>query len=175
MNRPTARGVALIGLLVVLTLAAMGAVGAGQRLADRRQREAEAELLWVGQAYRRAIESYWRQSPGAVRVLPTRLEDLLQDSRFPQPRRHLRKLYGDPLAPGKEWGLVRQGSALVGVYSQAEGEPFRQAGFDEVDVGFAAARSYADWRFVAKLPSARPPAGAVVSPPSTQPTRGPLQ
>jgi type II secretory pathway pseudopilin PulG len=158
--------VALIGLLVALTLVAMGAVVVAQRLVDKRQREAEADLLWVGQAYRQAIESYWRQSPGVVRALPTQLEDLLQDSRFPQPRRHLRKLYGDPLAPDQPWGVVRQGNAVIGVYSKAAGEPFRQDGFDEVNVGFAAARSYADWRFVAKLPAARPPAA---SPTPTRP------
>ena len=137
-----------------------------QRLVDKRQREAEAELLWVGQAYRQAIESYWRQSPGPVRALPAQLEDLVHDNRFPQPRRHLRKLYADPVAPEQAWGLVRQGNAVVGVYSTAPGEPFRQDGFDEVNVGFSGARSYADWRFVAKLPPTRPPAG---TPPPTRP------
>ncbi len=161
-RRPRRRhGFVLVGVLIVLALAALAAVQTGQRLADARQRANEAELLFVGEQYRAAIQSYWRQSPGAVRSWPARLEDLVEDHRFPVPRRHLRKLYADPLAPATPWGLVNHGGALIGVYSRAEGTPFRQAGFNSVQLGFDAAQQYADWRFVASLPL---PSGAARGP-----------
>ncbi|MEQ1686936.1 MAG: type II secretion system protein, partial [Burkholderiaceae bacterium] len=150
-------------MLIVLALTALAAVQTGQRLADARQRENEEELLFVGEQYRQAIQSYWRQSPGALRAWPARLEDLLEDTRFPQARRHLRKLYADPISPETGWGLVTQGNAVIGVYSQAEGLPFRQAGFSEGQLGFADAQRYAEWRFVAAAPAvgaSGPPSGS---------------
>jgi type II secretory pathway pseudopilin PulG len=141
----------LIGVLVLLTLAALAAVQYSQSRAHERQREAEEDLLYVGEQYRQAIESYWRNPPSRARVLPTRLEDLVSDPRFPQARRHIRKLYPDPLSPTSEWGLIKQGNALIGVYSQAAGVPFRTTGFAEVNVGFDNPTRYADWQFKAKV------------------------
>lgn len=164
VRRP-ARGFVLLGVLAVLTLAALAAVHVGQRRAEQRQRDAEEELLFVGEQFRAAIEAYWRDSPARARALPRSLDDLLLDPRFPQPRRHLRRLYADPLEPGREWGLVRQGGAIAGVYSQAAGEPFRKVGFREAQAGFENALQYADWRFVARLPVTPPALGK----PSTSP------
>lgn len=164
LGRPS-RGFVLIGVLVVLTLAALAAAQVGQRRAEQRQRDAEEELLFVGEQFRAAIEAYWRDSPPRARALPRNLNDLLLDPRFPQPRRHLRRLYADPMEPGREWGLVRQGGAIVGVYSQAGGEPFRKVGFRDTQVGFENALQYADWRFVARLPATPPALGK----PSTSP------
>jgi type II secretory pathway pseudopilin PulG len=148
----------LIGVLVMLALAAAGAVQTGQRLADAQQRDNEEDLLWVGEQYRSAILAYAQQGPNGVRVPPMRLEDLVQDSRYPQARRHLRKLYADPLSPSTSWGVIRQGNGIIGVYSQAPGEPFRKTGFAATQTGFDNAKQYADWRFVAKLnlPPANP-------------------
>ena len=147
------QGAILLVTLVALTLAAAAAVDHGQRRADERRRQAEAELLFIGEQYRQAIESYWRQSPGAARAMPTRLSELLQDPRVPFVRRHLRKAFSDPLLPGEEWGLVKQGNAIVGVYSLAPGTPFRRIGFSEAQRGFDDAASYAQWRFMARVPS----------------------
>lgn len=155
-------GFVLLGVLVSLALITLFAAAAGQRLADRRQRDAEAELLFVGEQYRQAIASYWAVSPGGVHTLPTRVEDLLLDSRFPQPRRHLRRPYADPLAPKQPWGLVRSGVAILGVFSQAAGEPFRQSGFDDAERDFEGARSYAGWRFTFRAPNL-PPLGGTTS------------
>jgi type II secretory pathway pseudopilin PulG len=158
--KPNQSGFVLIGVLVLLSLAALAAVQYSQSRTHERQREAEEDLLYVGEQYRMAIESYWRNSPGKARVLPSRLEDLVMDPRFPQPRRHLRKLYRDPLNAASEWGLIKQGNALIGVYSQAAGVPFRTTGFAEVNVGFDQAASYADWQFKAKVFTAAAPPGA---------------
>jgi type II secretory pathway pseudopilin PulG len=157
------RGFVLIGVLIVLALAALAAVQTGQRWADTVQRANEEELLFVGEQYRSAIQSYASLSPNGVRSLPARLDDLVEDVRFPVPRRHLRKLFVDPLAPATPWGLVTSGNAVIGVYSQADGVPFRQTGFSAIQVGFDDAQRYADWRFVAKVPLPTAP-GVIGSP-----------
>jgi type II secretory pathway pseudopilin PulG len=146
----------LIGVLIVLALAALGAVEAGQRLVDSRQRDTEEELLFVGEQYRQAILSYWRQGPGGAHSWPMQLEDLVEDRRFPQPRRHLRKLYADPMAPQTPWAVVRSGNGVIGVYSQAGGVPFRQTGFAEIQKGFDNAQRYSEWRFTVALPVSTP-------------------
>ncbi len=150
------QGFVLLGVLVALAVVALLAVEFGQRAGDRRQRDAEEELLDAGREMRQAIESYWRASPGGVRTLPTRLEDLLLDPRFAQPQRHLRRLLRDPLPPHRPWGVIRQGRGIVGVYSQADGTPFRRTGFGPAEAGFDTARSYADWRFVFMVPARVP-------------------
>jgi type II secretory pathway pseudopilin PulG len=167
------RGLLLPSVLVFLALATLAVAGTSQRWADARRRADEAELLFVGEQYRQAIQAFWRESPGGVRRWPTRLDELLEDRRFPVPRRYLRRLYPDPLAPERPWGLVQQGAAVVGVYSEAPGQPFRQTGFSAAQRGFDNATRYADWRFVADaaqpaaasapvrtpIPSAGTPAG----------------
>ena len=140
----------LLGVLVFMAVASMMLAGASQRWADTRQRDAEEELLYVGQQYRKAIESYYLRSPGRLRQFPLRLQDLVQDPRFPQPVRHIRRLWPDPVAPDKEWGLIMQSGAIVGVYSQSTGQPFRSANFDPaLPQTFSKAKTYKDWRFVA--------------------------
>lgn len=150
-------GMLLIGALVLLSLTAMTAVHTGQRWFDARQREAEEELLFVGEQYRLAIESYWREAPYTVNALPRSIDDLLADDRFPFPRRHLRKAFRDPLAPHQPLVEIRDGPHLIGVHSGAPGTPFRQAGFDPAHAAFNGARSYADWKFVYAPPAAPSP------------------
>jgi len=156
------RGFVLVGLLVLLALGGWSLASFTQGAAAARQRDAELDLLWIGQQYRHAIESYYRASPGPIKQLPIRFEDLLQDPRYPQPVRHLRRAYRDPLAADEPWGVVRLNGQIIGVYSQASGEPFRRTDFDPGLESFAGATSYADWRFIWVPP--RQPSGAPSSP-----------
>lgn len=156
-----ARGFILFGLLIVLALGGWALAAYTQSAHAARQRDAELDLLWIGQQYRAAIESYYRATPGPIKQLPIRLDDLLQDPRFPAPVRHLRRIYRDPLAPDTPWGIIRLNGQIVGVYSQAPGEPFRRADFDPGLESFAGALSYADWRFIwvpPRLPATPGPA-----------------
>jgi type II secretory pathway pseudopilin PulG len=158
-TRDTQRGMLLIGVLVFIALSALTAVQAGPRWIDARQRANEEELLFVGEQYRLAIESYWREAPNTMHKMPTSIDDLILDKRFPFPKRHLRKEFRDPLAPQQAWVEIRQGAVLIGVHSKAEGMPFRQAGFTGAQKDFNGARSYADWKFSYAPPGA-PAAGA---------------
>lgn len=132
-------GVAIIGL----TSAA--AVNLGARVA---RRDAEDQLLATGDEFRRALQSY-----GATGGGPKTLEELLKDPRFPGVRRHLRKIYVDPLTGQSEWGLERDPLGLiVGVYSLAKGTPIRRAGFTTENASFEGAETYREWVFGTQRP-----------------------
>jgi len=141
-------GMVLLGVLLLLVLGAVLALVGGEVWATATQREREEQLLFVGDAYRRAIESYWRATPGAAKTLPKSLQVLLEDDRFPNPVRHLRHLYTDPLDAKADWGIVLIGDGIAGVYSQSTVAPLKRANFPTRYASFEAATEYDQWRFV---------------------------
>lgn len=159
-------GWVLLALLFILAALGTGMAAVGTVWTTAAQREKETELLFVGEQYRRAIESYRRRGPGAEKPYPASLEDLLEDRRFPMPVRHLRRLYPDPITGRTEWGLVRDGQGgIIAVYSLSEGRPIKQSGFAAAQEGFEAASSYREWVFrarVAEQPAAGTEAGEAV-------------
>jgi type II secretory pathway pseudopilin PulG len=155
---PPARGIVLLALLLMILLSAIFSTRAIEVWATARQREKEAELLFVGEQYRKAIRHYYFSSPNArARVLPARLEDLLLDDRFPVPVRHLRRMYPDPITGG-EFSLSRVGDRINGVYSPSNAQPLKIANFDKDQAAFEAKASYREWQFifVAPRPAAAP-------------------
>jgi type II secretory pathway pseudopilin PulG len=149
----------LLALLFLLAALGAGMAAVGTVWTTAAQREKEAELLFVGEQYRRAIESYRRRGPETAKPYPPSLEELVQDRRFPMPVRHLRRLYPDPMTGGTEWGLVRDADGgIVGVYSLSEGAPLKKAGFPPDQAGFEEAASYRDWVFKAREEERPPPA-----------------
>lgn len=138
------RGTALLTVLVLVVILGLAAGMAGQSMRAMLQREREAELLWRGQQFRRAIASYYR----VKQMYPSRLEELLRDPRFPGVVRHLRRPYGDPMTGG-EWELVKDpAERLIGVRSTSDLEPFKQAGFPGGLEEFEGKTSYREWEFV---------------------------
>jgi len=165
-----ARGFSYLGLLfavAVLGLAAAASVRAGALM---QRRAAEDELLFIGREFRNALRHYREATPDGGPPTPHRLEDLLADPRFADRRRHLRRIYTDPLTGRAEWGLVRDRSGtLLAVFSLAEGEPIRRANFHADFFHFGGARSYRGWVFAYGVActdtGCQWPAGAVWSPP----------
>ena len=154
-NRKSHRGLVLLALLLFLALAALATALGAEAWATTRKRDREAELLFVGEQYRRAIESYWRQTPGRLKTLPVSLESLLADDRFPTPVRHLRRLYPDPIT-GEAFVLVRQTGGIAGVQSPSTDAPLKIANFPLRYRQFEAAKSYEQWQFVFVPPRAGP-------------------
>ena len=145
------RSQAGFGLMLALFLLGLVAVSlAAAVLLENTQsrREKEMQLLFVGDQYRRAIREYYLMSPGKP-VLPTSVNDLLQDRRYPNVVRHLREAYVDPLS-GKPLELIRDpfSQGIEGIASRAPGEPLKQDGFTPEDSSFKKSVSYSDWRFV---------------------------
>lgn len=142
------RGFMLLALLIVLALGGITLMAAVDVWTLQRQREREQQLLFVGDAYRQAIRRYYFGAPaGSPRTLPTNLESLLEDDRYPVPVRHLRRLYPDPITGKAGWGEVRVGDRIAGVYSLSETRPVKQAGFAPVDDSFTGSSRYREWVF----------------------------
>jgi type II secretory pathway pseudopilin PulG len=173
-SRSGQRGVVLLALLVALALLAIGLMNAVDGWRMSRQRDREKELLFVGDQYRQAIRRYYSAAPrGGQRGFPTSLEVLLEDDRFPTPVHHLRRAYPDPITGKAEWGLLKAGDRIVGVYSLSEAAPIKQAGFSPGHQAFKDAASYKDWVFayVPRRGVAVPATPASGTPPSTPPRK----
>lgn len=164
--RAAQAGFAYVLLLIavaVIGVSAAAAVSLGTTLA---RREAERDLLAIGSEFQRALNSYAGLPPGANAAPGTRgprsLEDLLKDPRQPGIRRHLRKVYADPMTGKDEWGVVRDSEGFItGVYSLAEGTPVKRTGWPPEWARFEEQDSYAGWVFGFQVaaPQAVAPAG----------------
>jgi type II secretory pathway pseudopilin PulG len=143
------QGFTLAGALIAIGVLGAGLAAYGEIASHAAQREKEQELLFVGHQFRQAIGAYYEGTPGAVKRFPQKLEDLLQDSRLPVPRRHLRKLYADPMTGKPEWSLVAAPEGgIMGVHSLSVAAPIKSGGFLARDRALAEAEHYSDWRFI---------------------------
>lgn len=150
--RQSAGGYTYVAVLVLLAVLSMAAALTLEVSDTSARRAAEAELMSVGKEFERAFASYYRQSATGARRFPDRLEDLARDPRLPGLRRHLRRVYVDPLT-GAAWGTVpAPGGGIMAVYSTSPDTPFREdigalAMPPAASVPDATHRSYATWRF----------------------------
>lgn len=141
-------GFTFVGLMFAVAIAGIALAGTGSLWQMESRREKEKELLFIGEQYRMAISSYYDKSPGAAKQFPEKLEDLLLDKRFPNPVRHLRRLYRDPMMPDRQWELIRQEGRIIGIASRSPALPIKVAGFAPEQDDFEGAESYTEWRFI---------------------------
>lgn len=137
-------------LLVLFLVAGLGLVGAqvGVVWQQVMQREREAELLATGVEFARALARYAAETPVGTPARPTELKQLVEDGRWPTPRRHLRRIYRDPMTGRAEWGVVRDGGGIVGVHSLSPRKPIRSARLPpELDGDSGQASAYSEWIF----------------------------
>ena len=145
------RGAILLLLLVMVVIVGLASGLAGQSWRTTVQRAREAELLWRGQQYQKALSSYYSVRQGQ-QSFPAKLDDLLRDPRFPHVVRHLRKLYDDPMTGGA-WELIKDSAGhIIGVRSSSELEPFRKDGFPESLDKLKGKEAYNQWEFVFEQP-----------------------
>jgi type II secretory pathway pseudopilin PulG len=142
------RGFALMFALMAVALVSLAVLLPLERATLDARRERENDLLFVGDQYRQAIERYHSESPVAPEY-PATLEALVDDVRWPVARRPLRRLYPDPMTGKVDWGVVRQGDRIVGIYSRAAGAPLKRSGFPVIYERFSDAESYEKWVFSA--------------------------
>ena len=145
-----ARGFTYIALLIAIAMAGAVLAAVGTLWSTESRREREVELLFAGDQFRQAIGAYYSQAPaGQPHKFPTKLDDLLNDKRWPTTHRHLRKIFVDPITGTRDWVLIRAADqTIIGVHSASEETPIKQANFPEEYTRFAAAKSYRDWQFV---------------------------
>lgn len=148
-GKRTDRGFTYIGILLAVALIGISLAAIGSTWSLQIRRAKEQNLIYVGQAYRRAIASYYRSGPAGVHQYPTSLSDLISDPRTPQLQRHLRQLYADPMTGSADWRLVRTPDGMIiGVASQSNQAPLKRANFDVWEAEFENAACICDWEFV---------------------------
>jgi type II secretory pathway pseudopilin PulG len=144
-------GFTYLGLVILVTI--IGLVGAATLKVDSllRRAAAEEELLETGAAFSAALQSYAAATPKGQPTWPRTLDDLLKDPRFPGLRRHLRKIFVDPLTGKAEWGVVYAGdrTGVLAVYSLSAAKPLKIANFDSRFLNFENKEHISDWKFTA--------------------------
>ena len=151
-GRRRQRGFAYVLLLVAIAMLAMLASASLSLGAVMARRDAERQLLAIGQEFQQALRSYAgvpaaATLPASARG-PRTLEELLKDPRVPGTRRHLRQIYADPLTGRTDWGLVRDAQGhIMGIHSMAQGLPIQRTAFEPALASFEEAGSYHQWVF----------------------------
>lgn len=165
-------GFTYLTILFVVAIMGAGLALVGEVWHTAVVREKEAELLYAGNQYRRAILRYYLAGP---QQYPRSLSDLLKDPRKPGTERYLRKLYPDPVT-GKAWGIVKApDGGVMGVHSLSEDKPLKAANFRIRDRSFEGAASYSDWKFIYEPSLAQKPAPAPLQEPGAPLQQAPLQ
>lgn len=158
-------------LALIIVVAILGLAGAATLKADAllRRAAAERELLEIGAAFSDALRSYADATPPGQPQQPASLQELLRDPRFPGVRRHLRKIFIDPVTGKAEWGILRiggmdgNGGRVLAVYSLSKDRPLKIANFDVRFQHFEKKEHISDWTFAAT--------GQAVSQPPAPPAR----
>jgi len=135
---------ALLAAIVIIGITLGSAAKSWQNIS---QREKEEELLFRGNQYRLAIESYYNYQ--GRRQLPNSIDVLIKDERS-LGKRHLRQRYLDPVT-GEDFELVRDmfhGNTIKGVFSKSEKTPVKQSGFPEELKDFEGKTKYNEWQFI---------------------------
>lgn len=181
LRRGRQAGFTYLGLIIFVTI--IGLVGAATlKIGALLQRAAaEEELLEIGAAFSAALDSYAAATPQGASPYPPSLKELLKDPRVPGVRRHLRKIFVDPMTGKAEWGVVYLGdgtTGVVAVHSLSTAKPLKVANFDSRFAGLDNADTISAWRFKARdpalgqapgQPQPRPVAPAAPAAPTAQP------
>lgn len=173
-------GFTYVGLVVFVAI--LGMVGAATLKVDGllRRAAAEQELLETGAAFSAALRSYAAATPHGSSPVPPTLRALLKDPRFPGTRRHLRRIFVDPVTGCTEWGIQYQGDkvGVLAVYSLSQAQPLKLANFDARFQQFENKEHLSEWKFTAgqAVPGLSAPAvpAPVKPPPAPVPQVTPL-
>lgn len=150
LRRPhRAGGFTYWAVLAIVAIMGTALAAASEVWHTAQKREKERELLFVGDQFRRALDSYYAHAPASGQRQLNNLEDLLLDPRYPTVRRHLRKIHVDPVSGRAEWGLVKGANGeIFGVHSLSEDEPMKKSHFIPEYKSFEGKTKYADWVFM---------------------------
>ena len=150
MMATSKRQCGMIYVALLLAVALIGGVSAvGLKVAQTIQtRQAEAELLAIGLEFRNALQSYAEATPNGVPPAPESLAELLRDPRYPGVRRHLRRIYHDPLTGKTDWGIIRgPDRRIAGIHSLSKGTAIKRDGFPSELASLTGKESHDQWVF----------------------------
>jgi type II secretory pathway pseudopilin PulG len=132
-----ARGFTYLMLLWWVAIGSVMLAAMGQSWSIESRRIREQELVFRAGQIQSALQHYHDATEGPAKVFPAKLEDLLEDRRSGHIKRHLRRLWPDPITSNPDWVPL----------SPPEG-----------------VKVYSDWAFMAE--GGAPPAAAASSVPS---------
>lgn len=179
-----ARGFTYVSVIILVAIIGLVAATTVRLGATLQRAAAERELLYIGEQFSDALKSYAAATPQGQPQQPPTMKELLKDPRFPGTRRHLRKIFVDPMTGKAEWGIVYMGEKLgvLGIHSLSTAEPIKVSNFPSRFQTFEGKRKISDWVFTfngqeppppGQLP-AKPGAGPATpmtgSPPTGKPT-----
>ena len=169
-----AAGFTYVGM--VFFVAILGLVGAATLKVDSllHRAAAEQDLLEIGAEFSEALRSYAAATPRGSPTAPPTLQELLKDPRFPGTRRHLRKIFVDPVTGKDAWGIVYQGdkTGVLAVYSLSQAQPLKLANFDARFLNFENKEHLSEWKFTATGQGVSVTAPNNIAPPGTPGTPG---
>ncbi len=145
------KGIAYLSLLIAIAIIGIAATATVKFGTLVQRRYEEEQLLTIGTEFQSALISYANATPTGLSPYPMTIQDLIKDPRNPTVlRRHLRKIYVDPLTGKSEWGTVASmdGRGIIGIYSLSADEPIKVGNFDPPFESFAGKTSYHDWLFM---------------------------
>lgn len=179
VTRPSRNDAGFTYVGMVFFVAILGLVGAATLKVDTllRRAAAEQDLLEIGAEFSEALRSYAAVTPRGYPTAPPTLQDLLKDPRFPGTRRHLRKIFVDPITGKDEWGIVYQGDKIgvLAVYSLSQAQPLKVANFDARFLNFENKEHLSEWKFTATGQGVSVTApNSIAPPPGTPGTPAPL-
>lgn len=142
-------GFTYIAMLIFIAIMGVVLASVGEVWHMAVRREKEKELLFIGEQFRQALNQYSVNAMAGKPRYPMNLDELLQDPRFPNTKRYLRKLFNDPITGTANWGLFKGPSGeILGVYSLSEEEPVKKHNFSVANASFEDKLKYTDWVFM---------------------------
>jgi type II secretory pathway pseudopilin PulG len=144
------QGFSLMCILILLFVTGIALAEASKYWSTVIRREKEKELLFRGNQIKCAIEFYCKNTPsGRSSIYPRSLKDLLKDPRSFAIRRHLRKIYKDPMTKDGKWGLIKDSTGNIkGVFSKSIEKPIKAGNFPNEYKEFEETKKYSDWKFI---------------------------
>ncbi len=139
-------------ILIIVAAMAFGALRLDLAQSYRTKRDKEAELLFRGLAYKRAIKEFYSKN----NRFPRRFKELADDRDFSK-RRFIRQLYKDPMTGGDFKPILGSEGAIMGVVSSSKDSPFKKVDFGKELENFDKAKTCAEWKFEAKPGSGAAP------------------
>ena len=133
-SRSSSNGFALLIVMVAAAVLLIGLTAVLPSIYQEGQREREAELIFRGYQYARAIAGYHQK----FQRYPNSIEDL---TKLTSGFRFLRKEYVDPMTPGGKWRFIHANAQGVLLDSKTQGPPpgaMGQSGANPGAAGFGA-------------------------------------
>lgn len=106
-GRTRQKGYTFLLLLFIVAISGTSLALLGETWRSAADRERRAEIEFILAAFSEALASYRLATPDGMSYRPQQLDDLVEDQRAGVTRRHLRRIYTNPLTSRIDWILRR--------------------------------------------------------------------